>query len=111
MAEHNTASSRLTFEVTSQPNQVPCYSLVIGGVLCRWWGKEEPEGAKALEHLLLLMQEGIDVRSYSADTIPLLQTLCTVALNPKVAEYLPYGTVERVKSWLRYSPTREVRRG
>lgn len=29
-------------------DQVTCHSLVIGGVLCRWWGEVEPEGARLL---------------------------------------------------------------
>ena len=33
----------------------------------------------------------------------LCQELCTVALNPAVAQHLPYGCEERVQTWLRTS--------
>ncbi|HEX9565606.1 MAG TPA: hypothetical protein VF981_16625 [Gemmatimonadaceae bacterium] len=30
---------------------VPVHSAVIGGVLCRWWGEDEPEGVKTLNQI------------------------------------------------------------
>ena len=38
-------------EITAE-DKVPCHKLVVDGVLCQWWGVEEPEGAKLLTRLL-----------------------------------------------------------
>lgn len=39
------------WQLEEGPGQVPCWSTVIGGVLCRWWGTEEPPGHKELADL------------------------------------------------------------
>jgi len=36
------------WQLEDAPGQVRCWSTVIGGVLCRWWGTEEPPGHKDL---------------------------------------------------------------
>lgn len=37
------------WEHTANPGEVPCHSRLVGGVLCRWWGSEEPEGVQSID--------------------------------------------------------------
>lgn len=46
----NALVTNVAWEVEGE-GRAACHSLVIGGVLCRWWGEEEPPGHKLLEAL------------------------------------------------------------
>jgi len=47
------------WEIDRGERQVTCHSLVIGGVLCRWWGEdnEKPPGADLLAALVKFRKE------------------------------------------------------
>jgi hypothetical protein len=50
---------KATWETQTFPesNSMSVHSLVIGEVLCRWWGDKEPEGAAALANIPLVIEE------------------------------------------------------
>jgi hypothetical protein len=52
LAEPATPREGRAWETDRQDGQVTEHSMVIGGVLCRWWGEQEPPGAQILARLL-----------------------------------------------------------
>jgi len=41
---------------------VPEHTIVIGGVICRWWGVKEPPGVRILTKLMEIIKEWEDVK-------------------------------------------------